>query len=136
MMFDKLFSVMKKNAGNDIAPPPTQAEQPGYSKRKYTRRNCDTCVSNINGQSFPVVDWSLGGLQVAADSRMFNISDTVDVTLKFKLSDSVISIPHKAEVVRKTSENIGLKFRPLTRAIHDDLQHVVDDYRTSRMAGI
>jgi len=126
-MFNELFARMKTRVGNDIAPPPLE-EHGGLSKRRFTRRSCDICVSKINGHSFPVVDWSLGGLQVAGDTRVFSIDDIVEVELKFKLSNRIVSIPHKARVVRKTCEKLGLEFRPLTDKMRGDFYSVVEDY--------
>ncbi len=132
-MFDKVFANMKNKIGNDQHNSATQEEHAGHSKRKYTRRICDTCASTVNGQDFPVVDWSLGGMQVSGDVRTFSLDDNVDIMLKFKLSDTVVNIPHKARIVRKSHEKLGLQFTPLTKAVRDDLQNVVDDYVKSRV---
>lgn len=132
-MFDKIFTGMKNTVGNDLHSSKTLEEHEGYSKRKYTRRICDTCASTVNGQSFPIVDWSLGGMQVSGDVRTFSLDDEVDITLKFKLSDDVLNIPHKAKIVRKSNEKLGLQFTPLTKSVRDDLQNVVDDYVKSRV---
>ena len=127
-MFDKVFAGLKRKVGNDLYSSDTQKNKTPYSRRKFTRRVCDTCASTINGQNFPVVDWSLGGMQVTGDTRMFSVEDEVDVMLKFKLSKNMLHIPHTGKIVRKSNEKLGLQFAPLTKKVRNDLQNVVDDY--------
>jgi len=80
-----------------------------------------------------VVDWSLGGMQVIGDTRMFSIEDQVNVILKFKLKKNMLNIPHTAKIIRKTNEKLGLQFAPLTNKVRNNLQHVVDDYAKTHM---
>jgi hypothetical protein len=145
MRFADLFIKLKSDTGaNDSLPTgqnnaqddsaETLSGDKGASRRKFSRRECDDCVSEINGKKFPVQDWSLGGLQVTGGSNQFGLNDDVEITMKFRLSDGVVAIPHKAKVVRRTHNNIGLEFEPLTRGIHDELQVVVDDYTARQKA--
>ena len=145
MRFSDLFVKLKSDKSangtlpsgqnnSDAEPTETLSDDKGASRRKFSRRECDDCVSEINGQKFPVLDWSLGGLQVTGASNQFGLDDNVDVTMKFRLDGGVIAIPHKAKVVRRTQHNIGLEFAPLTRAIHDNFQTVVDDYAARQKA--
>ena len=34
------------------------------NKRAQPRRRCDRCISEINGQNYPVEDWSMGGVRL------------------------------------------------------------------------
>ena len=123
-MFGTLFSNLRADNSNE----------PEITRRRFSRRRCDHCVSMINGKTYPVEDWSMGGLMVHGDSRMFGNNEEVDVLLKFKLQNDVVDIPHKARVVRKTNESVAFEFTPLTRKVRGCLQDVVDDYVTSRFA--
>lgn len=123
-MFGTLFSNLQADNTNE----------PEITRRRFSRRRCDQCVSVINGQPYPVEDWSMGGLMLNGDSRIFGVDETLDVTLKFKLQDQIIDVDHKARVIRKTADKIALEFAPLSRDIRSNLQNVVDDYVTSHFA--
>ena len=104
------------------------------ARRKYARRETDKCVSVIGGRSYPVVNWSLGGLMIQADERLFGVDDELNVILKFKLSQKIVDVPHRAKVVRKSRNKIAFEFRPLTQQIRNNFQNVVDDYVASQFA--
>ncbi len=123
-MFKTLFSTQRKQKGNDAI----------KTKRRFARRASDKCVGVINGKIYPVENWSVGGLMINGDSRPFGIDNEIDVTMKFKLRDRVMDVPHKARVVRKTQDKIAFEFLPLTKQIHNNFQNVVDDYVTSQFA--
>jgi len=123
-MFGRLFSSLKAENNNE----------PHTARRRYTRRDCDRCVTVINGKTYPVENWSLGGVMLNVDEREFGTLDEVNMTLKFKLRDSIIDVPHAAKVVRKTKSKIAFEFRPLTQQIRSNFQNVVDDYVASQFA--
>lgn len=123
-MFGQLFSSLKgENANDEFA-----------ARRKYTRRTADHCVGVIDGKSYPVADWSLGGLAIQGDDRMFGVNDEVSVLMKFRLSQKIIDVPHTARVVRKSKGKVALEFKPLTQQIRNNFQSVVDDYVASQFA--
>lgn len=103
-------------------------------KRQYPRRADDRCVSIINGQMFPVENWSAGGLQIIADDRLFALNQDCVFTLKFKLQNEIMEIDHKAKVVRKSPQKVALQFLPLTKKAKEEFQKVVDDYVSQRFA--
>lgn len=123
-MFGTLFSNLRADNTNESE----------ITRRRFSRRRCDQCVSVVNGQAYPVEDWSMGGLMINGDSRLFGVNEEIDVTLKFKLQDEIVDVPHKAKVIRKTHDSVALEFTPLTRKIRSNLQDVVDDYVTSRFS--
>lgn len=123
-MFGTLFASLKADNSNEQA----------TARRKYTRRDCDKCVTEINGQIYPVENWSLGGFLIAADERAFGVREDVQTVMKFKLRDSIIDVPHKAHVVRKSKNKIAFEFEPISRVTRDRFQRVVDDYVTSQFA--
>lgn len=119
-MFAHLLSALQTKQDNDQI----------ITRRQFTRRETDRCVSVINGHTYPVENWSMGGLLVYGDSRLFGIDNEMDVTLKFKLRNEVINVLHKARVVRKSREKIAFEFFPLPKDVKRKLQNVVDDVVT------
>ena len=124
-MLSSLLSSMK--ADNDM-------KSFENSRRKHARREQDQCISMVGNKPYPVIDWSQGGLQIMADERRFGLNEEHDVVLKFKLSNNIIEVPHKAKVVRKTRERIALQFMPITKQIKDSFAHVIDDYTAREFA--
>ena len=123
-MFGGFFSSLVANNSNEQS----------TAKRRHLRRDCDHCVTLIDGKAYPVENWSLGGAQIHADERAFGIGEEVSVTLKFKLSQKVLEVAHFARVVRKNRGMIAFEFMPLTQPIRNSFQNVIDDYVTSRFA--
>ncbi len=97
------------------------------SKRKFERRATDHCVSVINDKTYPVENWSSGGVLIFADSKPFALNAEVEVKIKFKLRDEIVDVPHKAKVIRKTYNHVALEFLPLTQKIKKIFQSVIDD---------
>ena len=87
---------------------------PKASKRRFLRRGEDPCVGVIDGMVYPIENWSMGGVLVAADSRVFGLVQKQALTLKFKIGNRIFDIPHTARVVRKTLNNVAFEFDPLT----------------------
>lgn len=98
------------------------------TRRAHARRSCDKCVSLIDNKLYPVLDWSMGGVQITCDERVYAVGQELDVALKFQLRGDIIDIPHKGRVVRKNKSRIALEFLPLTKEIRDRFQNIVDDY--------
>ncbi|MCB9988625.1 MAG: PilZ domain-containing protein [Rhodospirillales bacterium] len=116
-MFQSLFSNLQRQASND----------PVLTQRHYPRRANDRCVIDICGQTFPVENWSYGGILLWGDERMFGMDQEIDFTLKFKLRNNVISINHRGHVVRKQNGMVALKFEPLNHTIRRAFHKIVDD---------
>lgn len=117
-MFQTFLSSLKTQSSNDR----------NVSQRRYPRRQSDRCVAVVCGQAFPVEDWSPGGLLISADDRLFGIGKDLDVTVKFKLRNTILDINHRARVIRKGTYKVALAFEPLPQAINRAFQQVVDDY--------
>jgi len=118
-MLQTFLSTLRASASNDLTEPAT--------RRRSPRRESDRCVIVICGQSFPVENWSQGGVLIAGDSRLFGVGHEVDVTLKFKLRNTILDIQHSGRVVRKSAYRVALEFKPLGRAIRRAFQQVIDD---------
>lgn len=123
-MFGRLFSSLKDE--------PVSADP--SARRRHNRRECDKCVTVINGKTYPVENWSLGGIMIQADERLFSSEDEVNMTLKFRLREDIIDVNHIAKVVRKSKNKVAFQFKPLTQQIRTNFQNVVDDYVASQFA--
>ena len=104
------------------------------SRRKHVRRYSDHCICEIDGKAHPVLNWSLGGVQVTADDRLFGTGQDAEIVLKFKIRSSIIEVAHKAQVVRKSAGKIALQFEPLTRKARNQFQNILDDYMANEFA--
>lgn len=115
-MFRNLLSNLQKSSQNDEI----------ISQRRFPRRENDPCICLINGQPYPVENWSLGGLLVHADGRLFETSSKIEVELKFRLTKGILDIRHTAKVVRKSRNKVALEFTPLTQTVQDKFQTVIE----------
>jgi hypothetical protein len=123
-MFNYLLSSLKaENSNEEYA-----------ARRKHARREADSCVTVIDGRTYPIENWSTGGLMIQGDERLFGVDDEYNLVLKFKLSEKIIDVPHRGRVVRKNRNKIAFEFKPLTQQIRNNFQFVVDDYVTSQFA--
>lgn len=116
-MLQTFLSSLRSRGSNDAA----------ASRRRHPRRRADRCVAVICGQSFPVEDWSPGGLHIMADDRLFSIGQDIDLTVKFKLRNAILDINHRGRVVRKANRKVAFEFEPLPQAVRRAFQQVIDD---------
>jgi len=123
-VFGRFLSSLKRHSDNDQMP----------TRRRYSRRNCDRCVSVIGGTTYPVENWSMGGLKITGDDRMFSTDQELDITIKFRLRNEILDVPHKARIVRKAKNRIAFEFLPLSQKIRNNFQQVVDDYVARKFA--
>ena len=123
-MFETLFASLKADNTNE----------PPAMRRKYSRRASDRCISEIGGKLYPVENWSLGGFLIHGDERLFSMNSHIEMTMKFRLRDKILDVPHKAQVVRKSRNRIAFEFEPLTRPMRSMFQNVVDDHMATEFA--
>lgn len=116
-MLKEIMSYMRDNVSNDSED----------TRRKYPRRGEDTCVAVIDGMTFPVTNWSLGGALIDADNRFFAVGQAIDLSLKFKLRNAIHNVEHKGKIIRKNSGQIALTFEPLLMTTRKAFQKVIDD---------
>ena len=117
-MLQTLLSSLKAGTSNDAQ----------TTKRRHPRRDVDRCVAVIHGRTFPVENWSLGGLLLAADERLFGKEQDIDLTVKFKLRNNIVDVSHRGTVVRKNNGKVAIRFEPLSQTITRQFQQVIDDY--------
>ena len=117
-MFAKILRKMQRSISNDET----------GNKRVHPRRRMDNCVGVVNGKTFPVEDWSVGGVLLQGDDRLFGMNDTADITLKFRLKGDIMTVTHTGTIIRKTKDKFAIQFAPLTRDISNRFQQVISDY--------
>lgn len=116
-MFKGLFSALRS------AP---AADSPA-SRRRHLRRGSDRCVCVVNGTTYPIENWSLGGVLISSDERFFATGQEMALTLKFKLRNTIINLEHRGKVVRKAGGRVAVEFQPLSETIRRGFQQVIDD---------
>ena len=103
-------------------------------RRAYPRRENDKCVSVINDHFMPIENWSMSGVLLNGDDRLYNVGDNIEMLLKYKTSKGIVEVQQNAHVVRKGNERIALDFSPLNRQAFQDFQRVIDDDAASQFA--
>lgn len=117
IMILNFFSALRTRATN-AAP---------ASRRAHVRRAADRCVGIISGQTYPVENWSPGGVLLCGDERLFGIGQDLPISLKFKLRGTVVDISHRGQIVRKAPGKIAVALAPLTESLRRSFHQVVDD---------
>ena len=64
---------------------------------------------------------------VRGDDRLMAILQSSNVTMKFRLSEKILTVAHKGRVVRKMKDKFALQFDPLSRDIVAMFQQVIDE---------
>ncbi len=117
-MFSNILQSLKNRTSNDDQD----------ARREHTRREADNCIGVIDGVSFPIQNWSKGGVLLTGDDRTFGVNEVKTVTLRFKLADRVIDVLHSGRILRKGRERFVIEFAPLTQNIDRQFNHVLNDY--------
>jgi len=104
------------------------------SRRSHERREIDSCIAVIDGMSYPVENWSQGGILIHGDDRGFGINEVKDITIKFKVAEKVMNVTHNGRVLRKGNGKFALQFSPLTQQVDKQFQHVLDDHMAQEFA--
>lgn len=116
-MLQALLSTMRDSVSNDAA----------LTRRNQPRRAVDRCIAVIDNTPHPIENWSLGGVRVTANERLYALGQQLDITLKFKLSDRVIDIRLNGNVIRKTNGKIAIAFDALDKQTRGQFMQVIDD---------
>ncbi len=124
-MIGKLLEQLRGTVSND-------GEE--ESRRSHARRSCDKCVGVIEGQTFPVENWSQGGVLLSGDERLFELGQDVPLTLKFKVSNDIIRVEHTGKIVRRNNRKFAVRFDTSPKEILQSFQQVIDDYVTREFA--
>ena len=103
------------------------------TRRRYERRENDICIAKMAGQSYPVSDWSYGGLKLDTDGRSFQLGHMFYVTLSIKTQNRIWDINHTAQVVRRNDNTVALQFDPLPGHVRTQMEAVQRQIRLSRL---
>ena len=103
-------------------------------KRKFERRSSDQCVAEIDGKTYPVMNWSQGGALIIVDERLFAENDNLDVTMKFHIQDRIIPVTNSAHIIRKLNQRIAVEFDTMDDTTRQNFQKVIDDITTREFA--
>lgn len=117
-MLDDILETLKISASNDDAD----------SRRNDERRKMDSCIGIIDGKTYPIQNWSKGGVLLTGDDRNFSVDEAKNVTIKFKLTNRIMDVSHSGSILRKTRDKFVLQFAPLTQEVDRQFKQVVDDY--------
>ncbi len=104
------------------------------SRRSHERREIDSCIAIIDSMSYPVENWSQGGILLHGDDRAFGINEVKEITIKFKVADKIMNVSHNGRVLRKGNGKFALQFAPLTQQVDKQFQHVLDDFMAQEFA--
>ena len=96
-------------------------------KRRHERRSSDQCVSEINGNNYPIINWSNGGALIFADDRLFAKGETIDLKMKFRVHDNIVSIPHAGKIIRTGASRVAIQFDELTETMNRAFKRVIDE---------
>ena len=123
-MLETILDTLKISASNDDFD----------SRRASERREMDNCVGIIDGKTYPIQNWSNGGVMLTGDARLFGMNDIKEIIMKFKLAERVIDVPHRGRVLRKGNNEFVLEFSPLTESVDNKFKMVIDDYNAREFA--
>lgn len=104
------------------------------SRRTHQRREMDSCIAILDGMSYPVENWSQGGILLHGDDRTFGVDEVKEITIKFKVADKIMNVTHMGRVMRKGNGKFAIQFSPLTQQVDKQFQHVMDDHMAQEFA--
>ena len=79
-------------------------------RRRFPRREGDICMVNVDGQPYPIIDWSQCGVLFEGDTRTFSEGQIVNMILRFKLDNTIEDIKVTGEIVRTNSKAVATTF--------------------------
>lgn len=117
-MFKSTWDKFLKTVSNDDNP---------SKRRRYMRREQDVCAIEINGTTYPIKDWSMGGALIETPTRSFAEGQEITFDIKFKLRDRVLEVTHKGKVMRTSKTQMAIQFDPLPGETRTEFDRVVED---------
>lgn len=86
------------------------AQEGGAGGRRAQRIDGGGTVM-IDDRLFELVDWSSGGLSIRSDAHLYRVGDTRNLELEIDLGDYAVNLDLDGEVVNRTSDRTGWRFR-------------------------
>lgn len=126
-MMSVIHNILEKVSAFIHAFGPSATEDDGSTRRRHIRRagpNTDILVAN---SSYIVKDWSKGGVffETQPDARMV-LGDQVQLTLRFRLPNEIITITQPGRIVRAVKRGIAAEFLPLSNEARRLFDRVID----------
>lgn len=116
-MFERLLSGLHAKTANDTL----------AMRRRFQRYEGRKCEIDINGKTYPVENWSEGGILFANNDRIFNAGLEIQMTVRFKVRDAVLSLDHKGRVIWKGYNKTAVEFTSSSKQTHQSFQQIIDD---------
>ncbi len=124
MILSNILDTLKISASNDDTD----------TRRTYERREMDSCIGIIDGNAYPIQNWSNGGVLLTGNDKTFSVNEAKTITLKFKMADRVMDVLHSGKILRKSRDKFVLQFAPLTTGVENRFKQVIDDYVAQEFA--
>ncbi len=108
------------------------------AQRQHIRINLPASI-HINGQNYPLADWSVGGISVvlengvSAPADMRQNGSVVDSVLQFQFEGFALSVPVQLEVGFVNADRIGCKFVNSDRNQRSIMQYLVTAYTSGEL---
>lgn len=102
-------------------------DHPADTRRRQVRRTGERAVIVVGNKSYVVRDWSPAGIYFDADPGVFRNGETFRFTLKFKLDNQTVEIPHEADVLRIEPTGVAAQLRPYGAEIRRKFDRVVEN---------
>lgn len=116
MTSDKIIVTQKATANDNTT----------IQRRRYPRRAHDVCMVNVDGHPYPVVDWSQCGVLFEGDTRSFAEGQTVNMILRFKVTNGIEDIKITGTIVRKNTRSVATTFTNTPKTTLDSFEHVIE----------
>jgi hypothetical protein len=97
------------------------------TRRKYVRYVGLQGEVEVAGQAYSLRDWSMGGVsfETLPDARIM-AGDTVNLTLRFRFPNSVVTVTQGGRVTRTGRKGVGAEFTELSPEAKRDFGRVLD----------
>ena len=101
------------------------------TRRKYIRHTGVTADVIVGSRSYSVRDWSMGGIlfETLPDSRMI-AGDQVNLTLKFRFPDDVVTVEQTGRVIRTGRRGVAAEFVAVNSDARRKFERIIDGLHT------
>tara|TARA_R110001592_G_scaffold31482_1_gene110933 strand:+ start:9335 stop:9739 length:405 start_codon:yes stop_codon:yes gene_type:complete len=120
-MFEKLLSGLHAKTANDTL----------AMRRRFQRYEGKKCEIDINGKTYPVENWSEGGILFTNNDRIFVVGLEIQMSIKFKVRNTVLNLDHKGRVIWKGYNKTAVELASSTKQTHQSFQQIIDDHVAS-----
>ncbi len=99
------------------------------ARRRHIRLNGLRADVEMGQQSFPVRDWSQGGVffETLPDSRLVE-GDRLVATIRFRFPHETIAVQRELRVVRTARRGVAAEFAPMSNDDRKQFDRILDNY--------